>query len=125
MTTVRKVEPAPPLDKNYGYIQAAGGKRRAPQLARNASPLRPGVPEVLLEVPDQFVDPLLLQKLHSEVEEIANDLAGPEEYGDVLDVLEALMKRHGVTWDQVHASRNAKRDKRGDFHSAPLWAPEI
>lgn len=66
-------------------------------------------------VDDVSFSSLLLAKLHEEAEEIARDPRDVNEYGDVLEVLEELASRHGISLDQIRAAQLAKREERGGF----------
>jgi predicted house-cleaning noncanonical NTP pyrophosphatase (MazG superfamily) len=68
---------------------------RSAHLIRGLKTVRPDVAEEVLRVPDIYVTPLLLGKLHAELHEVALDPSDPEEYGDVLDVLDVLTTRQG------------------------------
>ena len=59
----------------------------------------------------------LLAKLAEEAAEArqAPDDALPSELADVLEVLRALAASAGLTWDQLEAAADAKRDRRGGF----------
>ena len=56
----------------------------------------------------------LEKKLSEEVAEYQKDKA-PEELCDILEVVFALAKTHGITREELEKMRMAKSDKRGAF----------
>lgn len=58
------------------------------------------------------------QKLDEKLtEELAEyqESKSPEELADLLEVMEAVAKTRGYSWEQLCAIRDAKREKRGGF----------
>lgn len=58
---------------------------------------------------------LLIGKMHEEVEEIRADMAHPNEYADLLDVLMDCAEANGVEWRDVEIAREDKRRRLGGF----------
>lgn len=83
---------------------------RTPQLVRDMKKQRPGVPENTCIVPDLMMIPLLLGKLHGEIHEVGEDPVDTDEYADVHDLLQAIVRKTGHDWDFVvlHARQQFK-----------------
>lgn len=58
---------------------------------------------------------LLVQKMHEEVQEIAEAPTDPFEYADVLELLMELAASVDLSWDDVERARRSKRKERGGF----------
>lgn len=83
------------------FVPGPGVPERTPQLLRDKKPVRPGVPEVIGQMPIHLAIPLLIAKAHSELHEVAEDFRQPEEFADVDEVLRALAAACGLEWDDV------------------------
>lgn len=55
-------------------------------------------------------------KLHEELAELAlTDYQDPYEYGDAIEVLITMAKLKGVSFDDIIAAMDEKRERRGGF----------
>jgi predicted house-cleaning noncanonical NTP pyrophosphatase (MazG superfamily) len=63
---------------------------------------------------DDEYEQLLKAKLAEEVDEFLTG-DNPEELADILEVLQAIAKAKGITWEQVVANADSKRAERGGF----------
>lgn len=71
-----------------------------------------------MQLKEAHLEAALLDKLIEETKE-AVDASGPEEFvaevGDVMDVLDALLKIRNLSWMDVMKARSEKTAKFGDF----------
>lgn len=95
---------------------------RTPQLTRdNLVPRNDN--ERCVRVDKATTVALLVAKLHSEAEEIANALTDAEEYGDILEVVYALARLNGVDLNEIDRRRSHKRAMKGGLMLGNLWIP--
>lgn len=97
---------------------------RTPQLVRDKMTPREGLNEANDLLAKPLTIAMLVQKLFLEAAELAGDLKRPDEYGDVLDVLEALARANGVPWMDIERARAAKNRVKGRFDTGNFWTPE-
>lgn len=71
---------------------------------------------------DQAYLAALDQKLNEELAEYQQDKS-MEELADLLEVIRAVIKARGSTWEEVEAIRKAKAEKRGGFEQK-IWLVE-
>ena len=71
---------------------------------------------------DQAYLAALDQKLNEELAEYQQDKS-MEELADLLEVIRAIIKARGSTWDEVEVIRRAKAEKRGRFEQK-IWLVE-
>jgi predicted house-cleaning noncanonical NTP pyrophosphatase (MazG superfamily) len=96
---------------------------RMPQIVRDKMVPREGILEENHRVSEALAIALLIGKLHDEVAELGRDLRQPDEYGDVLDILETLMAKNGITAAAVTEARARKNATKGGFAQNNLWIP--
>ena len=86
--------------------------------------VRDKVPEILKKegavvqyqiMEDKYYRHELFLKLHEETEELMDDPHDIEEYADILEVLDCIMKLNGVSFEQVMKVKEEKRIKKGSF----------
>lgn len=97
-------------------------KLRTPQLTRDSLPPRHDR-ETCIPVSEALTVALLVAKLHSETEEIANDLRSIEEYGDLFTTLMALAKLNGISESQIFVAARKKKEAKGDLVAGNFWIP--
>ena len=59
-----------------------------------------------------------IEELNKKLIEEANEFIeekSVEELGDVMEVIESIMKVKNISWDEVREVQNTKRDKNGGF----------
>jgi predicted house-cleaning noncanonical NTP pyrophosphatase (MazG superfamily) len=67
---------------------------------------------------------LLIGKMHEEVEEIRADMAHPEEYGDLLQVMRDCAYANGVLWSDVERWRADKWNRLGGYSEGKILVRE-
>lgn len=82
---------------------------------RDKGPVDPGKGGIVKHVDDITFSGLLAAKMHEEAAEIARDPNDINEYADLLEVMEELASRHGISLVQIRAAQLAKKLERGGF----------
>ncbi|MBE5906116.1 MAG: hypothetical protein E7277_04870 [Lachnospiraceae bacterium] len=64
---------------------------------------------------DKYYRQELFLKLREEARELMDDPHDIEEYADILEVLDCIMKLHGISFDAVMETKEKKRLQKGSF----------
>ncbi len=68
------------------------------------------------------IDGLLRAKLHEEIQELEQSgFTDPEEYADVLEVLETIAARQGVSMAKILETKRDKFLDKGGFQTGLIW----